>query len=359
MSETAEILKKIKVQKPLIHHITNWVTIYDCANIVRAIGALPVMAHAKEEAGDMAKIASALVLNIGTLTTDIIESMKIAGKAANNKGIPIVLDAVGVGATKLRNDKAFELLNELKIDIIKGNASEIAKLAGEQVQTKGVEATKIEANLIDVATKLAKEKNATVVITGPEDIITNGTDLYLCKNGHDMMGSIVGTGCMAASVIGAFAAVEKDYTKAAASALVVFGIAGELASRNSSGPGTYKEHFYDEIYNLDEMDINDMERLEKKAIIKPEPTEKQESKEPKIEEEVKVPKKKKSRKKLKVAEKKEEPALERPKEKPEEAEEKEEVPEAGMSEETTAEKEESPEVEALEESESEDETKSE
>ena len=264
MTETTGILNILKEQKPLVHHITNWVTIYDCANVVRAIGALPVMAHAKEEAADMAKIARALVLNIGTLTTGLIESMKIAGKAANEKGIPIVLDAVGVGATKLRDDKAAELLNELKIDIIKGNASEIAKLAGENVQTKGVESTKVEADLIEVAKKLANEKKSTVVITGKEDIVTNGTDVYLCNNGHDMMGSIVGTGCMVASVIGAFAAVEKDYAKAAASALVCFGIAGELASRNASGPGSYKTLFYDEIYNLDGTDISDMEQLEKK-----------------------------------------------------------------------------------------------
>jgi len=264
MNATAELLKKIKEQKPLVHHITNWVTIYDCANIVRAIGALPVMAHAKEEAGDMARIANALVLNIGTLTNELIEAMKIAGKAANEKGIPVVLDAVGVGATKLRDDKAAELLNEIKIDIIKGNASEIAKLSGMEVQTKGVESTKVEANLIEVAKKLANEKKAVVVITGAEDIITNGKDVYLCKNGHKMMGSIVGTGCMAASVIGAFAAVEKDYAKAAASALVVFGIAGELAARRATGPGSYKESFYDEIYNLDETDIDEMEKLEKK-----------------------------------------------------------------------------------------------
>lgn len=169
MTEIWELLKKIKEQKPLIHHITNWVTIYDCANITRAVGALPVMAHAKEESGDMANIASALVLNIGTLTSELIESMKIAGKAANNKGIPIVLDAVGVGATKLRDDKAFELLDNLKIDIIKGNCSEIAKLAGMEVQTKGVEATKVETDLIKVAKNLANERNATVVITGKED----------------------------------------------------------------------------------------------------------------------------------------------------------------------------------------------
>jgi len=264
MNETFNILKKIKETKPLIHHITNWVTIYDCANITRAIGALPVMAHAKEEAADMAKIASALVLNIGTLTPELIESMKLAGKAANEKGIPIILDAVGVGATKLRDDKALELLKDLKIDIIKGNSSEIAKLAGEQVTTKGVEATKVEANLIDVAKKLANEKKATVVITGAEDIVTNGTDVYLIKNGHEMMGSIVGTGCMAASVIGSFAGVEKDYSKAAASALVILGIAGELAARRASGPGTFKEYFYDEIHNLNQIDISEMQKLEKK-----------------------------------------------------------------------------------------------
>ncbi len=261
---TFELLKKIREEKPLIHHITNWVTIYDCANIVRAVGALPVMAHAKEEAGDMAKIAAALVLNIGTLTPELVESMKIAGKSAEEKDIPIVLDAVGAGATKLRDEKALELLNELNISIIKGNGSEIAKLAGIEVQTKGVESAKVDANLIDVAKKLAVERGATVVITGKEDIITNGELVYVCSNGSRMMAQIVGTGCMATSVIASFAAIEKDYVQAAASALAVFGIAGELASRNSSGPGTFKSSFYDEIFNLDEMDIKEMEKLEKR-----------------------------------------------------------------------------------------------
>ena len=260
--EAYNLLKKVRQEKPLVHHITNWVTIYDCANITRAIGALPVMAHSKEESADMASIADALVLNIGTLTSTLIESMKLAGKAANKKSIPVILDAVGVGATKLRNSKAFELLNEIRIDIIKGNSSEIAKLAGENVLTKGVEATKVEADLIQIAKKLADEKNSTVVITGKEDIITNGNKTYITKNGHDMMGCIVGTGCMAGSVIGSFAAVEKDYAKAAASALVCFGIAGELAAKGSKGPGTYKERFYDEIYNLDEEKINSMKKFE-------------------------------------------------------------------------------------------------
>src|SRR3989338_6933772 len=131
----AETFEKVRTSKPLVHHITNWVTIYDCANMTRVFGALPVMAHAKEESADMAAIASSLVLNIGTLTQELIDSMIVAGKSANKKGIPVVLDAVGVGATKLRDEEALRLLNSIKIDIIKGNASEIAKLAGENVVT--------------------------------------------------------------------------------------------------------------------------------------------------------------------------------------------------------------------------------
>jgi hydroxyethylthiazole kinase len=260
--ETYNLLQRIKQEKPLVHHITNWVTIYDCANITRVIGALPVMAHSKEESADMASMASALVLNIGTLTPPLVESMKLAAKAANKKQIPIVLDAVGVGATSLRDEKAFELLDRARIDIIKGNSSEIAKLAGENVVTKGVEATKVEADLISIAKKLAKQRGATVVVTGKDDIIANNAETYVVKNGHKMMSSIVGTGCMAASVIGSFAAIEKNYAKAAASALACFGIAGELAAKGAKGPGTFKEKFYDELYNLDKEKIESMENIE-------------------------------------------------------------------------------------------------
>lgn len=261
---TGELLKRVRIEKPLVHHITNWVTIYDCANITRAFGALPVMAHAEEESGDMAKIASSLVLNIGTLTPTIITSMITAGKSANEKGIPVVLDAVGVGATKLRDDKASELLATLNISVIKGNASEIAKLAGKNVMTRGVEATEVEANLVEVAKKLSVKQNAAVVITGKEDIITGGGKVYIVKNGHSMMGAVVGTGCMAASVIGAFAGIEKDCALASASALACYGIAGELAGARSKGPGSFKENFYDEVYNLSEETVEEMEKIEEK-----------------------------------------------------------------------------------------------
>ena len=258
----AKIFEKVRKEKPLVHHITNWVTIYDCANITRAFGALPVMAHAKEESGDMAKIASVLVLNIGTLTPELIESMIIAGKSANEKGIPVVLDAVGAGATKLRDDKSFELLDKIKVNIIKGNASEIARLAGEKVVTKGVESTEVKTNLIELAKKLANERKATVAITGKEDIVTDGKRIYLVKNGHKMMSSVVGTGCMAASVIGSFAGVEKDYTMASVAALSCFGIAGELAAMKSNGPGSFKERFYDEVFNLNSKTIKEMIKVD-------------------------------------------------------------------------------------------------
>jgi len=210
----------------------------------------------------MTGIANALVLNIGTLTNPLVESMILAGKKANEKNIPVVLDAVGVGATDLRTNKAKEILENVKVNIIKGNASEIATLAGVKAETKGVEAAKVEANLIDIAKKLSNEKDAVVVITGKEDIIANKDEVFLVKNGHEMMSNFVGTGCMATSVIASFAAVEKDYLKAATAALSTFGIAGELASRRHTGPGTYKEYMYDELFNLDEDSIKDMQKIE-------------------------------------------------------------------------------------------------
>jgi len=261
--EIFELLNKVRETKPLIHHITNWVTIYDCANMTRTFGALPVMAHAPEEVKEMTNIASALVLNIGTLTVDLINTMIIAAKQANEKGIPVVIDAVGVGATKLRTDKVLEILDSVKIDIIKGNSSEIGILAGAKAETKGVEAISVDGDLVELAKSLAEQRQATVVITGKEDIIAN-KEVYICKNGHDMMGSIVGTGCMAASVIGSFAAIEKDYAKAAAAALTCYGIAGELAAKESKGPGSYKENFYDEVFNLNEQKVKDMAKLEKR-----------------------------------------------------------------------------------------------
>ena len=257
-------LKTIRETKPLIHHITNWVTIYDCANITRVFGALPVMAHAPEECADMTRISSALVLNIGTLTSELIEAMLLSAAAANEKKIPVVLDAVGVGATKFRDEMAAKLLSSVHIDIIKGNYSEIAKLAGEDAETKGVEATAINADPEKLAKEFAKSRSSVVVMTGKEDIISDGKRVFIVKNGHEQMGSIVGTGCMAASIIGSFASVNPDYCEASKDALVYFGVAGELAAKKSKGPGSFKVNLYDEVFDLTDEKIKSFMNVEEK-----------------------------------------------------------------------------------------------
>lgn len=256
------LLEKVRIQKPVVHHLTNWVTIYDCANVVKVFGASPVMAHAQEEVEEMVNIAGALVLNIGTLTVGFVDSMKKAAKQANKKGIPVILDVCGVGATKLRDAKSFELLDEVKINIVKGNASEIARIAGGSIQTKGVDSARVDEDLIEVAKRVSRKFKNTVVITGKEDIILNQTKGLLVKNGNPMMANIVGTGCMATSVIGTFAAVEKDFVLAAASGLVCFETAAQLAVKKSKGPGSFKENLFDEIFNLKKLDIQKMQKIE-------------------------------------------------------------------------------------------------
>ncbi|HNW27130.1 MAG TPA: hydroxyethylthiazole kinase [Spirochaetota bacterium] len=256
-------LEAVRGKSPVVHHLTNWVTIYDCAQVVKSFGASPVMAHAPEEVADMAGIASALVLNIGTLTTEFIDSMKIAAKAANKKGIPVVLDVCGAGATPFRDAKSFELLDSVRIDIIKGNSSEIARIAGRDVRTRGVDATEVSHDPREVASTLAKARNCSVVITGKEDIVADSRSAYRVKNGHEMMSRVVGTGCMAASVIGTFAgASPDDVTAAAAAGLSCYEIAAELAVTLSGGPASFKQHLLDCVYRLEKRDVETMQKIE-------------------------------------------------------------------------------------------------
>ena len=256
------LYEKVKTLKPVVHHLTNWVTIYDCAGIVKTLGASPVMAHAPEEMEDMTSIASALVLNIGTLTVDLVEAMIKAGNTANKKGIPIILDVCGAGATHLRNEKCFELLDTLKIGIIKGNSSEIARIAGENVRTQGVDSTDTGLNTVEIAKQLADQRQSTVVVTGATDIVTGAGKTFLIKNGHPLMASVVGTGCMAASVIGTFAAVEKDLATASACGLACYEIAAEMAAEKTNAPGSFKTRLYDEIYLLQKESVEKRMKIE-------------------------------------------------------------------------------------------------
>jgi len=263
MNKIFERLQKIKSIVPLVHHITNYVTVGDCADITKSFGASPVMADAIEEVQDMTSISDALVLNIGTLNTNIIESMKVAGITANKKNVPIILDVCGAGATKFRNDKCKELLSTFHQNVIKGNISEIATIAGLDTKTKGVDATEVKIDKIDLAKQLATKLKSIIVITGEQDIVSDSNRTYIVKNGCVMMGSIVGTGCMLSSILASFCAIEKDFVLACVSAIVCYEICAELAEKVSNGPGTFKLNMFDKVASLNETLINEMKKIQK------------------------------------------------------------------------------------------------
>ncbi len=244
------MLERIRQRKPLLHHITNFVVMNDTANVTLHIGALPVMAHAKEEVADMVAAAGALVLNPGTLTPQWVESMLIAGRRANELGIPIVLDPVGAGATPLRTESNQRLLQELRIAVVRGNSGEIGALTGLGGVVKGVETVVEVEEPIEVARALAQKYGLTVAITGPRDIISDGKRAIAVDNGHPMLKTITGTGCMATTMIAAFCAVEEDRLLAATGGLVSFGLAAELAAPQAKGPGSFKVALFDAIYSL-------------------------------------------------------------------------------------------------------------
>jgi len=246
------MIERIHQERPLIHNITNMVAMNDSANIILAVGGLPVMAHAQEEVGEMVKAAGALVLNIGTLTPEQIESMIIAGKVANSLKIPVILDPVGAGATNLRTESALRLQEKIKINIVRGNFAEISILAGLKGNIKGVESIGTEKNSVEIACSLARKYNQVAIITGKQDVVTDGKTVIEIDNGSPMLGTITATGCMVTSLIATFAAVDEDYLLASTGALVCFGLAGERAAVKAQGPGSFKVNLFDEIYNLSE-----------------------------------------------------------------------------------------------------------
>ncbi len=254
-TKISEVFACVREKRPLVHHITNYVTVNDCANITISAGAAPVMADAPEEVCEMVTFAGALVLNIGTLNKGQIESMLLAGGMANDRQIPIVLDPVGAGATRFRTESAQRLLDELKITILKGNAGEIGILAGAEAFVRGVDSQGVTGDPSRIAQHYAKESGVTVVISGATDIVTDGRRILLVENGHPMMGSISGTGCMAASVTGAFAAVTDDPVIASSAALAAFGIAGERAAAGSRGPYSFKTALFDQMAALKPEDL--------------------------------------------------------------------------------------------------------
>ncbi len=245
----AEVLRRIGEERPLVHHITNYVTVNLVANVTLSTGALPVMAHAREEVEEMASLASALVLNIGTLDPAQIEAMLLAGKRANERGIPVVLDPVGAGATTLRTRTAERLLSELEVFAVCGNAGEVATLAGLSAEVRGVESLSGDAR--EAAEKAASAFGFTVAATGETDFVSGGGRTFAVENGHPLMGSVVGSGCASTAVVGCFAAVgyEGGDAETVADALAYFGLAGEVAAEGiperAGGPGTFEPRLLD------------------------------------------------------------------------------------------------------------------
>jgi hydroxyethylthiazole kinase len=256
-----EALRALRSKRPLVHHITNYVTVNDCANVTICIGAAPVMAEAREEVQDMVPLAGALVLNIGTLRTEQVESMLLAGREANQLGIPIVLDPVGAGATPYRTNTARMLLDELEIAVVKGNAGEIGVLSGAGGKVVGVDSQGIKGEAADVAREYAQSRGGVVVISGATDVISDGRRTYLVDNGHPMMGRVSGTGCMATSVLASFCAVEDDMVAASVAALACFGLAGEEAAQRCDGPASYKVALLDAVAALDPDDLLSRSRV--------------------------------------------------------------------------------------------------
>jgi len=259
--QIADALSRVRQSKPLIHHITNFVVMNDTANVTLHLGALPVMAHAPQEVAEMAQMAGALVLNIGTLSSSWIDSMLIAGRAANEHQVPIVLDPVGAGATALRTQMSQRLLQELRISIIRGNSGEIGALCGAGGEVKGVESVRGVEDPAAVARAMSAEREMVVAITGKRDFLSDGRRTWGVDNGHTWLTTITGTGCMATTAIAAFAAVESDYLMAAVGGLACFGLAAELAADKAEGPASFKAALFDQIHNLRPEQLERMARI--------------------------------------------------------------------------------------------------
>lgn len=265
--KAGENLKNLRDKKPLVHNITNFVVMNYTANALLACGASPVMAHASDEVDEMVSFAGALVLNIGTLTPYWIDSMLKAGKRANELNVPIIMDPVGSGATKLRTDSAKQLIDELSISVVRGNASEVLSLAHEGSQTKGVDSIHSVDEAADAALILAKELKTTLAITGAVDLITDGERIYRVSNGHELMGYVTGTGCTATVIIGAFLAVDRDPVEATTTALAYFGLAGEKAATEAHAPGSFQIAVLDALYTIDEKQIEKGAKIHTQEII--------------------------------------------------------------------------------------------
>lgn len=253
--KAGEVLGRVRTQCPLIHNITNYVTVNDVANAVLALGASPIMADDIAEAADITAMSAALVVNIGTLNSRTLASMLDAGRRANAQGVPVVLDPVGAGASRLRNEATEQLLREVKLTVLRGNLSEIAFVAGLQAAAKGVDVSEADAGKDPemVALTAARRLDCTVAITGAVDVITDGGRVARIHNGHRLLSRVTGTGCMTTALVGACAGVAEDAFLAAVAGVASMGIAGEIAFElaGSRGTGSFHMAILDALSRMD------------------------------------------------------------------------------------------------------------
>ncbi len=254
-------LARLRERRPLVHQITNYVVMNETANATLALGALPVMAHAPEEVEEMVGLAGALVLNLGTLSSHWIEAMVAAGRAANAHGVPVVLDPVGVGATRYRTDTAQRILDEVEIAVLRGNAGEVATLVGVAAEVRGVESIDAGGDAAAIARAAAQALGLVASVTGAVDHVSDGERSAAISNGDPMLASITGTGCMSSAVTGCFLAVAGSPFDAAVEALVAFGVAGEDSARGAKGPGSFHVGLYDALAALDPATLDGRARI--------------------------------------------------------------------------------------------------
>jgi hydroxyethylthiazole kinase len=258
---TGDSLRRLRESKPLVHQITNYVVMNETANATLALGALPVMAHAREEVEEMAALAGALVLNIGTLSPDWVEAMLLAGRAANANGVPVVLDPVGAGATTYRTETARRILGAVEVTVLRGNPGEVATLVGVDAEVRGVESIGAGGDPADLALEAARTLDLVASVTGPADHVSDGRSVIKIENGDAMMAAITGTGCMSSALTGCFLAVNRERPfEAAAEALVAFGVAGEDAAREAKCPGSFHVALYDALAGLDPATLDERAR---------------------------------------------------------------------------------------------------
>ena len=271
----SEIIKNVKNNTPLVHNITNYVTVNDCANILLACGGSPIMADDIEEVEEIVSISSALVINIGTLNSRTIESMIKAGKKSNELNIPVILDPVGVGASSLRTDTANKLLNEIKFAVVRGNISEIKALGITDAKgAKGVDADLADSineenldEVVEYIKSLSEKLSSVIAVTGAIDIVSDSKKTYIIRNGHPMMGKISGTGCMLSSIIGAYCGANKDnIVDATAAAVCIIGLSGELAYekilKNDEGTSMLRSHLIDFMSKIDDKILEEGAKFE-------------------------------------------------------------------------------------------------